>query len=79
MFRRFHDEGLTESSFLFACPRSRPGYTMCEAGHRSSLVASLLKRAGFADVMNVSEGMTPGALARKRFLTGPNRLVHQCR
>jgi hydroxyacylglutathione hydrolase len=32
--------------------------TICEGGYRSMLAASILMRAGFADVMNVTGGMT---------------------
>jgi hydroxyacylglutathione hydrolase len=32
--------------------------TICEGGYRSMLAASMLMRAGFADVLNVTGGMT---------------------
>jgi hydroxyacylglutathione hydrolase len=38
--------------------RGRPVATLCEAGYRSSLASSLLERAGFSTVLNVSGGMT---------------------
>ncbi len=38
--------------------KSRPIAVICSTGHRSSLSASLLKRAGFANVCNVAGGMT---------------------
>jgi len=37
--------------------KSRPIAVICSTGHRSSLSASLLKRAGFANVCNVAGGM----------------------
>ncbi len=39
-------------------PRDRPLAVMCEGGLRSSLGASLLERAGFQHVLNVSGGMS---------------------
>jgi hydroxyacylglutathione hydrolase len=41
-----------------AIPRRFPVATVCEGGYRSSLAASLLKRHGFASVLNVTGGMT---------------------
>lgn len=38
-------------------PQSGPVLTMCEAGFRSSLAASLLQRKGVRDVVNVTGGM----------------------
>ena len=38
-------------------PRSRPVATICEAGYRSALAASMLTRAGIDDVMSVTGGM----------------------
>ena len=38
-------------------PRSRPVATICEAGYRSALAASLLARAGIDDVATVTGGM----------------------
>ena len=51
-------------------PRDRPVATICEAGYRSSLAASVLARAGLDDVINVTGGMsawralTPASAAR---------------
>jgi hydroxyacylglutathione hydrolase len=39
-------------------PKDRPIHVMCGTGYRSSIVASLLLREGFSDVINVSGGMT---------------------
>lgn len=39
-------------------PRDLPVATICEAGYRSMLAASLLARAGFAPVFNIAGGMT---------------------
>lgn len=39
-------------------PRTRPVATICEAGYRSALAASLLARAGLDDVTTVTGGMT---------------------
>jgi rhodanese-related sulfurtransferase len=36
----------------------QPIATICEGGYRSMLAASILVRAGFAEVLNVSGGMT---------------------
>ena len=38
-------------------PRARPVATICEAGYRSALAASLLARAGLDDVTSVTGGM----------------------
>jgi hydroxyacylglutathione hydrolase len=38
-------------------PKDRPIHVMCGTGYRSSIVASLLLREGFSDVINVSGGM----------------------
>lgn len=38
-------------------PRDRPLYVICGSGYRSSVTASILKRAGFEDVTNVVGGM----------------------
>ena len=38
-------------------PRDRPIATMCASGYRSSVAASLLKRAGFRDVAWVASGL----------------------
>jgi rhodanese-related sulfurtransferase len=38
-------------------PRTRPVATICEAGYRSALAASVLARAGVDDVTTVSGGM----------------------
>ena len=38
-------------------PRTRPVATICEAGYRSALAASLLARAGIDDVATVTGGM----------------------
>ena len=38
-------------------PRSRPVATICEAGYRSALAASLLARAGVDEVLSVTGGM----------------------
>ena len=38
-------------------PRDRPIVTICEAGYRSSLAASLLTRAGYTQVASVAGGM----------------------
>jgi len=37
-------------------PRDRPVATICKAGKRSGLAASILQREGFEDVMHVSRG-----------------------
>lgn len=39
-------------------PRTRPVATICEAGYRSALAASLLARAGLDDVTTITGGMT---------------------
>lgn len=39
-------------------PRHLPVATICEAGYRSALAASLLARAGFSPVINIAGGMT---------------------
>jgi hydroxyacylglutathione hydrolase len=39
-------------------PRHLPVATVCEAGYRSSLAASLLARAGFGSIINIAGGMT---------------------
>jgi hydroxyacylglutathione hydrolase len=39
-------------------PRHLPVATVCEAGYRSSLAASLLARAGFGPIINLAGGMT---------------------
>ena len=39
-------------------PRDRPVATMCEAGYRSSLAASVLARTGVDNVVNVTGGMS---------------------
>src|ERR671912_502086 len=39
-------------------PRDRPVATMCEAGYRSSLAASVLARGGLDSVINVTGGMS---------------------
>jgi rhodanese-related sulfurtransferase len=36
----------------------KPVATICEGGYRSMLAASILARAGFPRVLNVSGGMT---------------------
>jgi hydroxyacylglutathione hydrolase len=38
-------------------PRNRPLVVMCAAGYRSSIAASLLQRAGFAGVTELTDGM----------------------
>jgi hydroxyacylglutathione hydrolase len=38
-------------------PRDRPIATICASGYRSSIAASLLRRAGFADVSWVADGL----------------------
>jgi hydroxyacylglutathione hydrolase len=43
-----------------------PVLTMCEAGYRSSLAASLLTRAGVPNVVNVTGGMTEYRQAAER-------------
>jgi hydroxyacylglutathione hydrolase len=45
-------------SRLGEIPRTLPVATVCEAGHRSSLAASLLERAGFPSVFSLAGGMT---------------------
>ena len=44
-------------------PRERPIATICKAGKRSGLAASILQREGFDDVIHVSRGnaAAPGA------------------
>jgi len=39
-------------------PRDRKIYAVCGGGYRSSVATSVLKRAGFRDVVNVDGGMT---------------------
>jgi hydroxyacylglutathione hydrolase len=39
-------------------PRGAPVATMCEAGYRSSLAASLLAREGLEPVVNIEGGMS---------------------
>jgi hydroxyacylglutathione hydrolase len=39
-------------------PRDRPVATICEAGYRSSLAASVLARAGLDSLVNVTGGMS---------------------
>ena len=39
-------------------PRGVPVATICEAGYRSSLAASVLARAGFGPIVNIAGGMT---------------------
>jgi rhodanese-related sulfurtransferase len=53
-------------------PRDRPVATICKAGKRSGLAASILQREGFEGVMHVSRGnaatwaqaMTAGGVAQ---------------
>jgi hydroxyacylglutathione hydrolase len=45
-------------------PRDRKIYAICAAGYRSSIATSVLKRAGFRDVVNVDGGM--GAWNRQK-------------
>jgi len=42
---------------LAELPRDQPLATMCASGYRSSVAASLLRRAGFTDVAWVADGM----------------------
>jgi hydroxyacylglutathione hydrolase len=42
---------------LSELPRDRPLATMCASGYRASVAASLLRRAGFADVSWVADGL----------------------
>jgi hydroxyacylglutathione hydrolase len=44
-------------SRLSELPRDRPLATMCASGYRSSVAASLLRRAGFQDVSWVADGL----------------------
>ena len=44
-------------SRLGELPRDRPIATICASGYRSSIAASLLRRAGFADVSWVADGL----------------------
>ena len=48
---------------LVDLPRDRPIVTMCASGYRSSVAASLLRRAGFTDVAWMADGM-PAWMAR---------------
>ncbi|MBI2678795.1 MAG: MBL fold metallo-hydrolase [Candidatus Koribacter versatilis] len=48
-------------------PRDRKIYAVCGAGYRSSVATSVLKRAGFRDVVNVDGGM--GAWNRQKLPT----------
>ncbi len=41
---------------LDALPRNRPIATICSAGKRSGLAASILQREGFSDVLHVGQG-----------------------
>jgi rhodanese-related sulfurtransferase len=43
---------------LTELPRDRPLLVHCAGGYRSSIAASLLKRAGFTDVVEIAGGMT---------------------
>jgi hydroxyacylglutathione hydrolase len=42
---------------LSEVPRDRPLATICASGYRASIAASLLQRAGFADVVRVEDGV----------------------
>lgn len=63
-YEKFHIDG----ALNIPAPDLRSRYTeldsqartvvICSTGHRSSMAASLLKQRGFADVVNVSGGMT---------------------
>lgn len=44
-------------------PAGRPVVVQCQSGARSSIAASLLQRAGFADVTNLTGGITAWAAA----------------
>jgi hydroxyacylglutathione hydrolase len=48
---------------LAALPPDRPIVTICASGFRSSIAASLLRRAGFSDVAWVSDGVPDWAAA----------------
>jgi hydroxyacylglutathione hydrolase len=53
----FHIRGGDLTSRLDDLPRDRPIATICASGYRSSIAASLLRRAGFVDVSWVSDGV----------------------
>jgi len=38
-------------------PRDRPLVVMCGSGYRSTIAASVLERAGFTDITNLTGGM----------------------
>jgi hydroxyacylglutathione hydrolase len=44
-------------------PSDRPVVVQCQAGGRSAIAASLLKRAGFTDVTNLSGGIIAWSVA----------------
>jgi hydroxyacylglutathione hydrolase len=52
-----HIRGGDLQSRLAELPRDRPLATICASGYRSSIAASLLRRAGFVDVSAVIEGV----------------------
>jgi hydroxyacylglutathione hydrolase len=53
----FVGELVSELEPLAAVARSRPVAVTCDVGHRASLAASVLARAGFSDVRNLLGGM----------------------
>jgi hydroxyacylglutathione hydrolase len=52
-----HIRGGDLPSRLADLPRDRPIATICASGFRSSIAASLLRRAGFSDVWSVADGV----------------------
>ncbi|MDQ6795906.1 MAG: rhodanese-like domain-containing protein [Chloroflexota bacterium] len=52
-----HIRGGDLQSRLRDLPRDRPIATICASGFRSSIAASLLRRAGFSDVWSVADGV----------------------
>jgi hydroxyacylglutathione hydrolase len=53
-----HIPGALLPAQLESLDRSRPWLTACSTGYRSSIAASLLRRAGFTEVTNVLGGMS---------------------
>jgi hydroxyacylglutathione hydrolase len=43
---------------MSSVPKDKPVHIVCGSGYRSSIAASLLRRAGFRDVTNVAGGMS---------------------
>ena len=58
-----HIDGGRLPEALENLPADRPIATICEKGYRSSVAASLLRRAGFTDVTTVSGGLSTWKVA----------------